>query len=71
MLMRSTSRRGAEARALKRLVRTRPTTVEGLRALIGYTMSCFRDRGWDEATLSQLFKSIMESAPLRSRLKAT
>jgi hypothetical protein len=42
----------AEARALRRLVRTRPTTVEGLRALIGYSVSCFREQGWDEATLS-------------------
>jgi hypothetical protein len=58
----------AEARALRRLVRTRPTTVEGLRALIGYSVSCFRDQGWDEATLSQLLKSIMESAPLRQKV---
>jgi hypothetical protein len=60
----------AEARALRRLVRTRPTTVDGLRALIGYSMSCFRDQGWDEATMSQLFTSIMESAPLRLQEKA-
>jgi hypothetical protein len=60
----------AESRALRRLVRTRPTTVEGLRALIGYSMSCFREQGWDEATLSQLLKSIMESAPLRLEQKA-
>jgi hypothetical protein len=60
----------AEARALRRLVRTRPTTVEGLRALIGYSVSCFRDHGWDEATLSQLLMSIMESAPLRVRPKS-
>jgi hypothetical protein len=59
----------AEARALRRLVRTRPTTVEGLRALIGYSVNCFRDQGWDEATLSQLLKSILESAPLRSPMK--
>ena len=58
----------AEARALRRLVRTKPTTIEGLRALIGYSVSCFRDQGWDEATLSQLLKSIMELAPLRQKV---
>ena len=58
----------AEARALRRLVRTRPTTVEGLRALIGYSASCFREHGWDEAALSQLLTSIMESAPLRQKV---
>jgi hypothetical protein len=59
-----------EVKALRRLVRTRPTTVEGLRALIGYSMSCFREQGWDEATMAQLPSSILESAPLRLRPKA-
>jgi hypothetical protein len=60
----------AEIAALRRLVRTRPTTPEGLRALIGYSLRCFSEQGWDHSTLSQLFTSIMESAPLRSRQKA-
>ncbi len=60
----------AEVKSLKQLVRTRPATVEGLRALIQYSGCCFRRQGWDDATMAQLLTSILRSAPLRSRLKA-
>jgi hypothetical protein len=60
----------ADAKALRQLVRTRPTTVKGLRALIQYSMDSFREQGWDDETMLRLLASIMESAPLRLKQKA-
>lgn len=60
----------ADFKTLTRLAKTRPTTKDGVRALIAYALECLPCRGWDEDTLSDLLTSIAESAPLQIRPKA-
>jgi hypothetical protein len=57
----------AETRALARLVKTRPTTEEGLIALLRYAAKSRKRQRWDlRVAMPQLYESIRESTPVRA-----
>jgi hypothetical protein len=61
----------ADTQALMKLVKTRPTTVKGVRALLDYAAQCSHRQAWDKAAMEQLLESILKSAPLRLERQAT